>query len=181
MYVWPHTDNLISLDGTVGLAFRNNKIEMTDFGGGPAAVLPETWKTDFPFGRVAVSPNGKYLAATQGVDQRILIWDLQNRQQIGSLASEFMVGPASVYFSPDNRRVVAAGVAPWSILVFDLESQQQVLALASVADTRRWARFSPDGNIIAAEDEASVVYGWRAPSWEQIAAAEAAATERRTN
>jgi hypothetical protein len=88
---------------------------MTDFSGEPAAVVFDDWKTDFSFGQVAISPNGKYLAAIQKRKQRIVIADLERRKLIGSFGGGFMVGPASVYFSPDNRRIIAAGAAPWNI------------------------------------------------------------------
>ena len=84
-----------------------------------------------------------------------------------------MVRPSSVYFSPDNRGLITSGISPWGIIMYDVASQQQVLTLESDGDTRRWVRFSPEGNIITAQDEAGIVYGWRAPSWEEIAAAEA--------
>jgi WD40 repeat protein len=172
MYVWPHTDNLISLDGTVGLAFHDSSIEMTDFRGNPPETLPESWAKSFPFGRVAISADGRYMAAIHGDDRLALLFDLQQLQQIGAFGREFMVGPSSVYFSPDNKRVIAGGVSPCSVVIADVESRQQIMTLESVGDTRRWARFSPDGNIIVAQDEAEILYGWRAPSWEEIKATE---------
>ncbi len=167
MFDWSHTDNLISLDGTVGVSFYDGQIEMTDFSGAAPATLPEHWSKSFPFGRVAISPNGRLLG-TVDPSRTVQIFDLQQRKRVMQMGTGFLVGPSSVYFSPDNRRIIAGGVSPYSIIMFDTESHQRVITLESVGDTRRWARFSPDGNIVYAQDEADIVYGWRAPSWEEI-------------
>jgi WD40 repeat protein len=168
MYETPHTNNLISLNGTVGLSFDDQELNLSTFGNGPTVSLPEIPYDEFAYGQVAISPDGRHLATTHIANQEVLVWDLLNRTQVGSFGSEFMVGPTSAYFSPDNKRLIVGGVAPWSILIYDPVTQQQVLSLESVGDTRNWCRFSPDGNIITARDSTHRVYGWRAPSWEEI-------------
>ncbi len=79
MFDWSHTDNLISLDGTVGVSFYDGQIEMTDFSGAAPATLPEHWSKSFPFGRVAISPNGRLLG-TVDPSRTVQIFDLQQRK-----------------------------------------------------------------------------------------------------
>lgn len=172
-YVWSHQNTLVSLDGKVGISYRDNQFEMTDFRGQAPIRLPADWTGAFRFGYAAISADGSFLAASQGQGQRVLVWDLEHLKRKASVASGFMVGPASTAFSPDSDRIIAAGAAPASILVFDLQSHQRVMTLDSVGDTRRFARFAANGNVIRAEDEAGMIYGWRAPSWAVIEAFQA--------
>ena len=171
-YVWSHANTLVSLDGKVGVSYRNNQFEMTDFAGQAPTLLPANWTGAFRFGRAAISADGRYLAASQGRAQQVAVWDLKNVKRKATVANGFMVGPASTAFSPDSKRIIAGGAAPASILVFDLQSDQRVMTLDSVGDTRRFARFAANGNVIRAEDETGMIYGWRAPSWEEIEAFE---------
>jgi len=172
-YVWSHKNTLVSLDGKVGIAYRDNQFEMTDFSGQAPIRLPANWTGTFRFGCAAISADGSFLAASQGHGQRVLVWDLEHLELKASVGSGFMVGPASTAFSPDSKRIIAGGAAPASILVFDLQSHQRVMTLDSVGDTRRFARFAANGNVIRAEDEAGIIYGWRAPSWAEIEAFQA--------
>ena len=173
MYEWPRGRNLVSLDGKVGLFIDQGQIHWTNFGEDPPTPLPTEWRAAIAFGTAALSPSGRFLAARQSDRRGIQVWDLPARKEKAVFMGGFMVGPGSTNFSPDSKRLIAGGVAPASILMYDLESRQRVLFLDTVGDTRRFARFAANGNIIRAEDEAGVIYGWRAPSWEEISAFEA--------
>jgi WD40 repeat protein len=169
---WPHAGNLFSRDASLCLSFLDNAIILSDLRTGTEVKLPESWETSFRWGQVALSPDSRYLAATQESDHNVVVWDLQTRLQVGSYG-RFMVGPGSVSFSPDVERVVAGGAGFQAIKLWDFKSQQELLTLEANGDARRFVKFSPEGDILTANDEADVVHCWAAPSWEEIEAAEA--------
>ena len=60
-----------------------------------------------------------------------------------------------------------------AVVVWDLESQRQLVALAGESSILSGVAFSPDGNVIGSRNSRGDVYLWRAPTFEEIAAAEA--------
>ena len=77
----------------------------------------------------------------------------------------------AVGFSPDGRRLLSAAGAPEAVKLWDISTQQELLTLSGTGSFLLGAKWTADGNVILAGPPWQV---WRAPSWEEIAAAEGA-------
>ncbi len=76
-----------------------------------------------------------------------------------------------VAFSPDGRRLVSSYGGREAIKLWDVGTRQELLTLnSSTGELLHGALWSSDGDVILAE---APWQAWRAPSWEEIAAAEA--------
>ena len=127
-----------------------------------------------PFG-ASFSANGKRFAEASG-SGFVKLWEWETATATLREVHTFdrcMLGAHSVAFSPDSKRLAAGSSGHESIRLWDVESKQELLAL----DERSWVSwktdFSPDGNVVGSLDEPGVLRLWRAPSWAEIAAAEA--------
>ena len=79
----------------------------------------------------------------------------------------------SVYglaFSSDGRRLISSASAREAIKLWDTVTRQELLTLSGTGSVLWEARWSADGNAILAGPPWQA---WTAPSWEEIAAAEA--------
>ena len=70
-----------------------------------------------------------------------------------------------------GRLAIGDGGGP-AVAVWDLESRRQLVALAAEGSGAGGVGFSPDGNTIWAANSRGDVYLWRAPTFEEIAAAD---------
>ena len=87
----------------------------------------------------------------------------------------FLTGVHRVSFSPDGKRLAIDGHGKEAVRLCDTESWQEVITLEGQGTGSPGAWFSPDGNAIGWLNSAiGVVHIWRAPSWEEIDAAEKA-------
>jgi WD40 repeat protein len=77
-----------------------------------------------------------------------------------------------VTFSSDGQRLAAGSNEPDAVKLWDLQSQQQVLTLGGRGSMFWATAFSPDGNVIGSINEQGFLHLWRAPSLEEINAAE---------
>jgi len=81
-----------------------------------------------------------------------------------------------VVFSPDSRRLVTGmfrgGAAKDKLAFWDYVSQRDLLSLRGQGSVVMRPEFSPDGNTLMATSWEGIVELWRAPSWEEIEAAE---------
>lgn len=85
----------------------------------------------------------------------------------------YLLGVASVTFSPDEKRLATGSGNQETLRVWDTDSWRDVLTLEGQGAEFHALAFSPDGSVIGARNVAGNVHLWRAPSWEEIAAAEA--------
>jgi WD40 repeat protein len=113
---------------------------------------------------LAVSPNGKLVAASNLGGGQVQLFDAAMGEWIGSFDGHFNSTGGEITFSPDGRRLVS------TYKLWDVSTRQELLTLAGADQSQNKARWSADGNVI--------LYGapwqaWIAPSWEEIAAAEA--------
>ncbi len=122
-------------------------------------------------GNLAFSADGKRLAAASG-SGRAVVWELDPPRRLGEFGG-FLLGTHGAGFSPAGDRLAVASLGREGVKLFDLNSQVELLTLA-VEDNRmvNRVRFSPDGQWLAASTPEGQLQLWRAPSWEEIAAAE---------
>jgi serine/threonine protein kinase/WD40 repeat protein len=79
-------------------------------------------------------------------------------------------GAHGVAFSPDGRRLISTSGGREAVKLWDVATRQEVLTLGGIGGSLNGARWSADGNAILA---GTPWQAWTAPSWEEIAAAEA--------
>ena len=79
-------------------------------------------------------------------------------------------GVFGIAFSPDGRRLISASGGREAVKLWDVGTRQELLTLAGTGSALGGATWSADGDMVLA---GSPWQAWRAPSWEEIAAAEA--------
>jgi WD40 repeat protein len=121
---------------------------------------------------LAVSPDGGLVAAsTEG--GLVRLFDDARGELIESL-HDHLNAAFGLDFSPDGRRLISGGGAREAIKLWDVGTRQELLTLAGTGSMLRVAQWTADGDLILAGPPWQV---WRAPSWEEIAAAEAKETK----
>ena len=130
------------------------------------------------FVRAAFSPTEPLLAYTSGKLFAVAsdlgharVWDATSWRPVATLGG-LLNGAHSAGFSRDGRRLAIASNGKEAVKLWDTDSWQDVFTLEAQGTGFQGAWFSPDGNTIIWGNEAALCV-WRAPSWEQIAAAEA--------
>jgi WD40 repeat protein len=119
----------------------------------------------------AFSPDGKLfaIASTMGYAR---VWDTATWREVATLRG-YLKGVNCVAFSRDGKRLATGGTDE-GLKLWDTESWQEVLTLGDQQSRFTERAFSSDGNAII-EQGAGIVHIWRAPSWEEINAAEKSA------
>jgi WD40 repeat protein len=117
------------------------------------------------------SPDGKLfaVAASLGFGR---VWDATTWRPSATLGG-FLKGAHTVAFSADGKRLAVGGGDLEAVKLWDTESWQDVFTLEGQGTGYMGVRFSPDGNTITWGNQSGVLHVWHAPSWEEIAAAEA--------
>ena len=121
---------------------------------------------------LAVSPDGGLVAASTA-GGLVRLFDPAKGELIESLHGH-LNAVFGLNFSPDGRRLISEGGAREAIKLWDVGTRQELLTLAGTGSVLRVARWTADGDVILAGPPWQV---WRAPSWEEIAAAEAKETK----
>jgi eukaryotic-like serine/threonine-protein kinase len=117
---------------------------------------------------LAVSPDGRLVAAV--TDRGLwLLFDSLKRELIASTRSHLSAS-FSVAFSPDGKRLITSAGGQSAVTVWDVNTRQELLTLAGSGSFLRLAAWSPDGDVITAGVPSQF---WYAPTWKEIAAAEA--------
>ena len=75
-----------------------------------------------------------------------------------------------IAFSADGRRLISTSGGREAVKLWDVGTRQELLTLGGTGSLLDAARWSADGDVILA---GAPWQAWRAPSWEEIAAAEA--------
>lgn len=102
----------------------------------------------------ALSPAGDLLA-TSGADGRLRLWNPVGGTDRGALPGTDWT-PASLRFSPDGRLLVGSR-RDGSLVLWDVPARRQVARLALARGALPGAVFSPDSQLLAAADGATVV------------------------
>ncbi len=116
-----------------------------------------------------ISPDGALVAFT--TEPHVARFYRLPRFTLDFSLSGQQLGEKSVAFSPDMRRVATASGGKETLKLFDLGSRQCLLTLEGSGSGDMTTRFSPDGNLLATANDLGLQI-WRAPSWDEIAAAE---------
>ena len=116
------------------------------------------------------------LGAGAFTEGSVRLWDLDSLRLVDTLHG-LLLGAHSVAFSNDGRRLAAGSNGQEAVKVWDIETRQEVLTLAGEGSLFEQVAFSPDGRHLLGINAAGSLHLWSAPSWEEIAAAEARANE----
>ena len=128
---------------------------------------------------VALSPNEKTFAASSETGL-LVICDYANLTNYAVLPGN-MQDVDGVAFSPDSRRLATTGHGDDMLKLWDVETRQELLTLVGRGSEIYAVEFTDDGNTLlvgrrpfTARPLAGLCQFWTAPSWAEIAAAEAA-------
>jgi WD40 repeat protein len=112
----------------------------------PSAAHPERVDLDV----VALTPDGRILASSDGFDDTIRLWDVHTRRQIGRPMRNHTFGDTrDLEFSADGRTLLSVGIDGPSRL-WDMRTHKQLGA--AVADNVQDAALSRDGRTVAYTD-----------------------------
>jgi serine/threonine protein kinase/WD40 repeat protein len=119
-------------------------------------------------GSLTVSPDGSLVASSTS-GGLVRLFDPAKGELIeslhGHLNAAFGIG-----FSPDGRRLISAFGGREAVKLWDIGTRQELLTLSGIGSALTVAKWSPDGDMILVGPPWQT---WRAPSWDEIAAAEA--------
>jgi WD40 repeat protein len=139
--------------------------------------LPQHSNTNLPLdaleGSTATfSADGTRLAIASALGYA-RVWNTATWREEATLRG-FLNAVNSVAFSPEGKRLAACGTNPEdTVKLWDVDSWQELLTLEGTGHGFKINAFSPDGNTIGTKSTEGILGLWRAPSWEEIAAAEA--------
>jgi WD40 repeat protein/predicted Ser/Thr protein kinase len=116
------------------------------------------------------SPDDRVLAlATEKGDVRL--WSMVAGQELPTRRGHLAAYSAA--FSPDGRRLATGGdLAKDAVRLWDIATQREILTLQPEGETFFQVAWSSDESALVATGFTGVTHLWRAPSWEEIAAAE---------
>ncbi len=117
---------------------------------------------------LGVSPDGALVAAPTWGGQ-VRLFDAVKGELIEELHGHLNT-VFGVAFSADGRRLISTFGGREAVKLWDVGTRQELLTLGGTASSTMSATWSADGDVILA---GAPWQAWRAPSWEEIAAAEA--------
>ena len=109
---------------------------------------------------VRFSPNGEYIA-TAGRDRVVKIWDVSTGKVIHNLPHASIV--LGVDFSPDGKFLVSAGLPgelQETVIMWDVKTGRRVKSFIGPSNTVPRAKFSPNGQLLAAASWDRTVWIW---------------------
>jgi WD40 repeat protein len=119
---------------------------------------------------LAVSPAGGLVASATAAGE-VRLFDPFKGELIESVHGH-LNGASCVAFSPDGRRLISTSGGREAVKLWDVgtRQEQELLTLGGTGSLLEATRWSADGDVILAGPPWQA---WRAPSWEEIAEAEA--------
>jgi WD40 repeat protein len=118
----------------------------------------------------AFSDDGSQVASVSP-DGTVALWDPSSFRLI-TVFRGHMLGAHGVAFSPDGRRLATGSNGRDAVRLWDLSTHRELMTLSGQGSQFWFVAFSPDGRWLAACGREGRLHLWRAPSWEEIEAAE---------
>jgi WD40 repeat protein/serine/threonine protein kinase len=154
----------------VALTPQEGLVETTsiEFGDVETLQQPSELKHNSPFigniNAISYSPDGR-LMASSGADGSIVLWDAETRIPMTDPIIEHNSVVTSLAFSPDSQLIASGGCAEFhrsgnciegEVLIHDLNSGELIARLNDTVGFVQALNFSPDGNLLVANDCQSV-------------------------
>ena len=116
----------------------------------------------------------RHAAVINGSALPVTIWDTATQNQVRQLRGHLLAGHGAGR-SSDGQRLISGSTFPESAKIWDLrmDAMREVVNLKAPGNLFQTVGFSPDGSTVFAIENGGAAYFWRAPSWAEIAAAEA--------
>ena len=150
----------------VAISFDDGQVEVRGIN---PRIVPQKWKAHQSIVKgAAFYPDNRTLV-TAGIDARLKVWNIetQHESMLGRALNAFF----SVTLNNDASRLVAGAGEGW-VRIYDPVGFHQLLTLKGHNYMVRQVAFLPGENILVTLGGDGLRL-WRAPSWEDIAAAEA--------
>jgi WD40 repeat protein len=123
---------------------------------------------------VVSSPDGSLIASSTTAG--LVRWFAPQTGELLASVHGHLNAAFGLAFSPDGRRLISASGGRESVKLWDVETEQELLTLSGAGSLLLSAAWNSDGDVILAGPPWQA---WRAPSWEEIAVAEAAEKSQR--
>ena len=163
------TVNLSPDDRLLAIGYTSGAVKLWSFPGGR---LEATFTSGLGYvSALPFSPDGRVLASAN-LDGVARLWDVSASRELAELPGH-LGGVWSAAYSPDGRRLATGGsVTKDAVKLWDPATQRELLTLQGEGEYFIQVAFSPDGNTLKVTSIGGVTHLWRAPSWEEIEAAE---------
>lgn len=170
-FIGGHKDATFAVDGqvlVVAINQGNDDHEIAFYDLAHTGQPPRRVPGRNQIGSLAVSPDGG-LVASSTMGGRVRLYDPAKGEWIEDLHGHLNAA-FGIAFSSDGRRLISAGGGREAVKLWDVGTRQELLTLSGTGSYLGSARWSADGDVILV---GAPWQAWRAPSWEEIAAAEA--------
>ena len=156
-------------DRTLAVGYGDGSIRLFDFATGEQQATLNNHAAQV--NGLLFTPDGRKLISSS-LDRSTRIWDVSAGRESAMLHG--LVGFA-IALTPDGRRLATGGELPESaVKLWDPIAGREVLSLPGRGEFFGQVAFSPDGSLLAAISLSGIANLWRAPSWQEIEAADKA-------
>jgi uncharacterized delta-60 repeat protein len=130
-----------------------------------------TFKNNYPVHSIAISPDGKILAASSESEfdkpSKIQLWDMQTKFEILTLSGH-QKEIKSIVFSPDGK-MLAAGSSDKTIKLWDVSTWRELTSIKGHTGQITSVAFSPDSKLLASGSFDRTVKLWEINTGNELA------------